>query len=129
MRRLVLLGAITTLLVTMVSISWAGTINTTRSNTFRVTFDPTAVSPVQVAAVSKELDKIGPGGVNETTVRTLLQKKGVNSLNLLIHIIPATQRPERIPAILLLKQHADEGQAIAVSDAGCTKDGKDCSKY
>ena len=129
MKRLSAMSAITVLLVAMVSNSWAATnLNSSRSNIYRVTYDLTAVSSAQAAAISKELDKIGPG-VNEATVRTLLQKKGVNSPNLLIRIIPAAQRGEKIPAILLLTKPEDGPAAIAVSDAGCTKDGKDCSKY
>ena len=108
MKRLSAMSAITVLLVAMVSISWAATnLNSSRSNIYRVTVDPTAVSSTQAAAVSKELDKIGPG-VNEATVRTLLQQQGVNlSLIKMIRIIPAAQRGEKIPAILLLTKPED----------------------
>ena len=130
MRRLFGIGVITVLLVAMASICFAATnLNSSRSNIYRLVYDPTVVTASQAAATLKELDKIGPG-VNEATLKQILSRNGVNiSLIKMIRIIPATQRPEGIPAILLLKQPADEGQAIAVSDAGCTKDGKDCSKY
>lgn len=130
MKRLFLNGAITTLLVAMVAMAWAGTINTSKSNTFRVTYDTRAVTPAQAAAFLKALDKIGPG-VNEATVRRVLQQQGVNlSLIKQIRIIPAAQRREKIPAILILTNPADEAQGLAVSDDGgsqCAKFPKSCS--
>ena len=129
MRRLFPIVVISGLLVAMASVAWAATnLNSSRSNNYRLVYPADVVTSGQAAATLKELDKIGPG-VNEATLKQILSRNGVNiSLIKMIRIIPATQRPERIPAILLLKQPADEGQAIAVSDAGCTKDGKDCSK-
>ena len=115
MKRLFLLGAITTLLVAMASMAWAATtINTTRSNTFRVTYDTTAVTPAQAAAVLKALDKIGPG-VNEATVRRVLEQQGVNLAPIKkISILPP-DKTRYEPLILLLKNPADEAQALAVT--------------
>jgi hypothetical protein len=120
MRRLFFVCAVASLLVAVGSMAWAGTINTSKSNTFRLAYDTTAVSPAQAAAVLKELDKIGPGAT-EATVRKLLQKQGVNlSLIKLIRIVPAGQRRggEKIPLILILTNPADEPAALAVSDPG-----------
>lgn len=130
MRRFFSVYAVASLLVAMGSMAWAATnLNSSRSNVYRVTHD-TAVTATQAAAVLKELDKVGPGAT-EASVREVLRRLGVNQPNLIVHIMPAGQRrgSERIPLILLLTNPADEPAAIAVSDAGCTKDGKDCSKY
>ena len=120
MRRLFLFGAITTLLVTMVSISWAATnLNSSRSNNYRVTYDTTAVTPAQMVGVLKALDKIGPG-VNEAEVRRVLQQQGVNLAPIKkISILPP-DKTRKEPLIMLLKNQADEVQArhIAVSDSG-----------
>ncbi|MGH7800414.1 MAG: hypothetical protein ACREOW_07255 [Thermodesulfobacteriota bacterium] len=123
MRRLFLVGAITTLLVAIGSVAWAAiNLNSSKSNIYRVTYDTTAVTPTQAAAVLQELGKIGPG-VNEATVRKLLQQQGVNlSLIKLIRIIPAAQRRERIPAILILTDPAHEAPAIADFDPGVPAD-------
>ena len=118
MKRLFLTGAITCLLVVMVSIAWAVTnLNSSRSNNYRLTYDPTAVTPAQATAILKDLDTIGQ--VDETKVRKLLQKHGVKpGLIQKIRIVPAGQRREKIPAVLLLTSSADEPAAIAVTDEG-----------
>jgi len=128
MRRLFGIGAITGLLVAMTSICLAATnLNSSRSNIYRLTYDTTAVTPAQATLILKDLDAIGR--VEEAKVRQLLRARGINAPNLIIRIVPAEQRREKIPAILLLTRPGDEAAAIAVSDAGCTKDGKDCSTY
>lgn len=130
MKRLLTLGAVASLLVAMGSMVWAATnLNSSKSNVYRVTHG-SAVTQAQAARVLNELDMIGLGAT-EATVREVLRKLGINQPNLIVRIVPAGQRrgSERISLILLLTNPADEPAAIAVSDAGCTKDGKDCSKY
>lgn len=108
-----------TALLALGSMAWAATnLNSSKSNIYRITHDMT-VTPAQAAAIGAELDKLGPGA-NEATVRTLLQKHGVNlSLIRLIRIIPAGEI-DRLQTILILTNPADEAQArhIAVSDSG-----------
>lgn len=121
MRRLFFVCAVASLLVAVGPMAWAATnLNTSRSNIYRLVYDTIAVTPAQATTILTELNKIGPG-VNEATVRKLLQKQGVNlSLIQKIDIVPAGQRSEKIPAILILKNPADGPAAreIAVSDSG-----------
>jgi len=113
MKRLFLVAAITSLVATMASISWAAaTINGTKSNTYRVAYDAGVVSPTQAAAILAKLDELGPG-VNVAKLKEILSKVGVNlSLIKVIEIIPAAQRSDRIPLILLLANPMDKAQAI-----------------
>ena len=129
MKRLSVTTAITVLLVTMVSMAWAViNLNYSKSNAYRVTYDTEMVTQAQAIAALKELDKIGPG-VNEATVRRVLQRQGVNLAPIkMISILPP-DKTRKEPLILLLKNPADRPAAIAVDDGGCTKDRKDCSKY
>ena len=110
-----MISAITVLLVAMVSFSWAATnLSSSRSNNYRVTYDMTAVTPAQAAAVLKALDKISPGGLNEATVRRVLQQQGVNLAPIKkISILPP-DKTRKEPLILLLKNPADEAQALIV---------------
>lgn len=130
MRRLFLVCAIAGLLVAVGSMAWAATnLNSSRSNIYRVTHD-TAVTSAQVAAIGAELDKMGPGAT-EASVREVLRKLGINLPNLIVRIVPTGQRRgiEKTPLVILVTDPGAVPAAIAVSDAGCTKDGKDCSKY
>jgi len=121
MRRLVLVSAIASLIVAVRPMAWAATnLNLSKSNVNRVVYDTTAVTLAQAASILADLDKMGPG-VNEATVRKLLEKQGVNlSLIQKIDIVPAGQRGWTIPTILILKNPADGPAAreIAVSDSG-----------
>ena len=55
MRRVSAMSAITVLLVAAASICYAATnLNSSRSNIYGLVYDPTAVTPQQVAAVLKE---------------------------------------------------------------------------
>lgn len=94
-------------------------LNSSRSNIYRLVVPAHVVTPSQAAAVLKALDKIG-AGVNEPTLRRVLTQQGVN-LNLIkkIEIIPASQRNEKIPAILLLADPGDKAAALAATCPGC----------
>ena len=111
-------SVITVLLLTTASISWAATnLNSSRSNIYRAVYDVAAVTPAQAAAILKELDALGPG-VNETTVRKLLEKHGAKAGLIKKISIRPPERPRKETLILLLSNPADEAQAIAVSDEG-----------
>ncbi len=116
------LGIAFTLMACM-SLAWASiSLNSSRSNVYRVTYHTGAVSPTQAAAVLKELDKIGPGA-NEAVVKKILQQQGVNlSLIKQVRIVPAGQRREKIPLVLILMDPKDGPAAIAVSDPGTPSD-------
>ena len=130
MRRLLGIGAITSLLVAMTSICFAATnLNSSRSNNYKLVYSETLVTPAQAASILAELDKIGPkGDVDEATLRKILLKRGV-PVGSIKKIVMRKSVSIEIMNIILLTDLADEAQALAVSDAGCTKDGKDCSKY
>ena len=125
MRRLSGIGAIAGLIVGMASICFAATnLNSSRSNNYKLVYSETLVTSAQAASILAELDKIRPkGDVDEATLRKVLLKHGVPLGGIKKIIMRSGGR------IILLTDLADEGQALAVSDAGCTKDGKDCSKY
>ena len=60
MGRLYIFGAIASLLVTMVSISWAATnLNSSKSNVYRLVYPGDLVTQEQASAILAELDKIG----------------------------------------------------------------------
>lgn len=105
------------LLLLTASACWAGTnLNSSKSNLNRLTYDTAVVSPQQAILILKDLDAIPRA--DEAKVRQVLRSRGINAPNLLIRIVPAGQRREKLPAILILKDAADEAQAIAVSDPG-----------
>jgi hypothetical protein len=116
MRRLFLVAAITSLVATMVSISWAATttINNSKSNNLRFVYD--GMTSAQAAALGAELDKTPR--VDEAAVRKALQKLFIPTNFKLIRIIPAAQRSERISLILLLTNPADEAAAMATTVKG-----------
>ena len=126
MRRVSAISAITGLIVAMASICFAATnLSSSRSNNYRLVYDPTVVTASQAAAILADLDSIGrvKGAFAETRLLGILKKHGVQVGN----IKKIVTREDG--TIILLADEADLPQAIAVSDAGCTKDGKDCSKY
>ena len=74
MGRLYIFGAIASLLVTMVSISWAATnLNSSKSNVYRLVYPGDLVTQEQASAILAELDKIGL--VDEAKLRQLLQQQ------------------------------------------------------
>lgn len=107
-------------LVALASISWASiNLNSSRSNIYRLVCPATVVTPAQAAAVLKALDKIG-AGASEAKLREILSAQGVNlALIKKIEIIPAAQRNEKIPAILLLADPGDHAAALAATCPGC----------
>lgn len=130
MKRLFFVCAIAGLIVAMGSIAWAATnLNSSKSNIYRVTTDA-AVTSAQAAAIGAALDKLGPGAT-EASVREVLRKLGINQPDLIVRIVSPGQRrgSEKMPLVILVTDPGAVPAAIAVSDAGCTKDGKDCSKY
>jgi len=108
MKRLFLVAAITSLVATMASISWGGTINTTKSNTFRVIYSADGMTATQAAALGTELDKTPR--VDEAAIRKALQKLSIPANFKLIRIIPR-QAPGKLPTVLLLTNPADEAEA------------------
>ena len=114
MKRLFLVAAITSLLPTMASISWAASnLNRSKSNINRYTlvYSAEGMTSTQVAAFVAELDNAPR--VDEAAVRKALQKLFIPTNFKLISIIPG--KPMRV---LLLTNPADKAQAIAVSDPG-----------
>lgn len=123
MRRLLLVCATASLLVTMVSISWAASnLNTSRSNIYRVTYDTTVVSPAQAAALLADLEKLGPA--DEAKLKMWLpanfKRLGIQGDHIKkIVVLPASNTRKTITIIFLRNPaDADEAQAIAVSDEG-----------
>ena len=107
-------------LFALASASWASiALNSSRSNIYRLVCPATLATPAQAAAILKALDKIGPG-VTEEKLRQILLTQGVNlTLVKKIEIIPAAQRNEKIPAILLLADPGDHAAALAATCPGC----------
>ena len=110
MKRLVLVAAITSLVATMASISWAATnLNSSRSNIYKFVYD--GMTSAQAAALGADLDQTPR--VDEAAVRKALQKLFIPTNFKLIRIIPG-----KPITIILLTDPADWPQAIAVSDPG-----------
>ena len=119
MRRLFPIGAIIGLFVATTSICFAATnLNSSRSNIYRLVYDPTLVTASQAAAALADLDKIGrvKGAFAETRLLGILKKHGVQVGN----IKKIVTREDG--TIVLLKNPADLPQAIAVSDPGAPAD-------
>jgi hypothetical protein len=94
-------------------------LNSSRSNIYRLVAPGNVVTPSQAAAVLKALDKIG-AAVDEATLRRVLLQQGIDQkLIKKIEIIPAAQRNEKIPAILLLSDPGDKAAALAATCPGC----------
>ena len=113
MKRLFLVAAITSLLLTMASISWAtANLNLSKSNINRVIHDG-GMTSTQAAALVGELDKTPQ--VDEAAVRKALQKLFIPTNFKVIRIIPG-----KPTTVLLLMDPANEAPArkIAVSDPG-----------
>ena len=116
MKRLFLVAAITSLLATMASISWAATnLSSSRSNNYRVVYSADGMTSTQAAALGAELDKMPR--VDEAAVRKTLQKLFIPTNFKKIGI-----RPGKPITIILLTDPADWAQAIAVSDPGAPAD-------
>ena len=119
MRRLFPIVVITGLLVAMASICFAATnLNSSRSNIYRLVYDPEVVTPAQAAAILGDLDRIGrvKGAFAETRLLGILKNHGVQVGN----IKKIVTREDG--TIILLRNPADLPQAIAVSDPGAPAD-------
>jgi hypothetical protein len=115
MKRLVLVAAITSLLATMASNSWASAnLNLSKSNINKVIYSTNAMTSTQAAALVAKFDKMPR--VDEAAVRKALKELNINNTNFkLIRIIPG-----KPPTVLLLTNPKDEAEArkIAVNDPG-----------
>lgn len=121
MRRLFIPGAISGLLVTMVSLSWAATnLNSSRSNIYRVIHDTEIVSPAQASALLADLDKFGPA--DEAALKRWLpanfKKHGVQGDRIKKMVILPASKERKTITIIFLKDAKDEAQALAVHDEG-----------
>ena len=112
MRRLFLVAAITSLVATMASISWAAAnLNLSKSNINIVVYSADGMTSTQAAALVRELDKTPR--VDEAAVRKALQKLFIPANFKLIRIIPG-----KPVTILLLTNPADEAAALATTVKG-----------
>ncbi len=74
MRRLLMSGTITSLIVAIALISWAATnLNSSKSNVYRLVYPADLVTSAQAAAILADLDKSGQ--VDEAKLRQLLQQQ------------------------------------------------------
>jgi len=110
-----MVGSVTTLLVSMVSMPWAAAnLNLSKSNINRVqVVHSPEMTSAQAAALGAELDKTPR--VDEAAVRKALQKLFIHTNFKLIRIIPG-----KPITVILLTNPADEAQAtrIAINDPG-----------
>ena len=123
MKRLLILGAIGGLVVTLASVSMAATtVKSSKSNTSDrvMVYSTKVVSEAQVAAILAELDKQGAKVVDEATLRGILKKHGVPTDRITRVVIEPSKRGRKDGTIILLDNPADEAHArqIAVSDSG-----------
>ena len=107
MKRLFLVAAITSLVATMASISWAATVNNSKSNSFKIIYSADGMTSTQAAALGTELDKTPRA--DEAAVRKALQKLFIPTNFKLISIIPG--KPGKPITVLLLTNPADEAEA------------------
>ena len=113
MKRLFMVGSVMTLVVAMVSISWAAAnLNLSKSNINRVqVVHSPEMTSTQAAALVAELDKTPR--VDEAAVRKALQKLFIPTNFKLIRIIPG--KPTTV--LLLTKpEHEAEARKVSVQD-------------
>lgn len=120
MKRLLTLSAVASLLVMMLSLSYAASnLNLSKSNIYRLVYPTDLVNDTQANAILAGLDKsgrtVGAGQVTEIIKRNGVQTDRVKK----IVILPADKQSKQI-TVILLTNPADETQAreIAVSDSG-----------
>lgn len=137
MKPLFMLGAITSLLGVTLSLSWAATsLNSSRSNIYRLIYDDKVISQAQATALLAELDKLGPA--DEATLKKWLaanfKRLGIQADRIKEISIRVSNSSDRKGAptavkrvdqaspilILLLADPADVAQALAVSDEGAS---------
>lgn len=117
MKRLFILSAIASLLVTMLSPVWAASnLNLSKSNINRLVYSTDVMNPTQATAVLKELDRSGQ--VGEAQVRQILQRHGVRADSVKRLFWEPPGKTSKLPTLILLTNPADGPAAIAVSDPG-----------
>lgn len=125
MKRLFILGAISSVLVAMLSLSWAGSnLNSSRSNIYRLTYDTAVVSPAQASAILADLDKTGRT-VGAGRVTEIIKRHGVQTDRVKKIVIRPADKMRKQTTILLLTNPADEPQALALSDSATDEHGKE----
>jgi hypothetical protein len=119
MKRLLILGAISGLLVTMVSrCSAAKQYDSSHSNTgnFVLTYNPDIVNEAQATATLGDLEKMGERTVDETTLRAILKTHGVRTDRIKKVIIEAGKTGRKDGTIILLENPKDEAEARSTID-------------
>lgn len=123
MKRRLFSAAMGSVLAAMCSLAWAATkLNSSKSNIYRLVYDTSIVSPAQASALLKGLEKLGR--TSEAKAKAWLvsnfEPLGIPTASVKkVVILPADTTRKTITAILL-KDPADEAQALAVSDEGAS---------
>jgi hypothetical protein len=120
MKRLLTLSAVASLLVMMLSLSYAASnLNLSKSNINRLVYPTGLVSEAQANAILAELDKAG-GTVGAGQVTEIIKRHGVQTDRVKKIVILPADKPGKQITVILLTNPAEETQAreIAVSDSG-----------
>jgi hypothetical protein len=116
--------ALTLALVALGSISWASiSLNSSRSNIYRLIYPADVISQAQATAILGELDKAGKT-VGASQVTEIIKRHGVRAEAVKKIVILPADKTRKVTAIILLTNPADEAQArhIAADDStGVTK--------
>ncbi|MDD5542286.1 MAG: hypothetical protein PHX83_03860 [Acidobacteriia bacterium] len=121
MKKLLTLSLILTL-AGLGSISWASiSLNSSRSNVYRLFFPPDLVTQAQAAAILAALDKAGKS-VAAGQVTEIMKTHGVRAEAIKKILILPPDKTHKEITIILLKDPGDETQArhIAVGDSTTT---------
>lgn len=121
MKKLLILSLILALVV-LGSISWAAiSLNSSRSNIYRLFFPPDLVTQAQAAAILAALDKAGKS-VAEGQVTEIIKTHGVRAEAVKKILILPPDKTHKEITIILLTNPGDEAQArhIAVGDSTTT---------
>jgi hypothetical protein len=118
MKRLFLRGAAATLFVSVVSVSWgASNFNSSKSNTYRLTYPTDLVSHDQAHAILADLDELGRADSPRLKkwLAANFRRHGVDGGRVKKIVVLAPDKERKEPAILLLTNPADEPQAVATT--------------
>jgi hypothetical protein len=118
MKKLLALALILAL-VALGSISWASiSLNSSRSNVYRLIYPADLISQAQATAILASLDKAGKT-VGEGQVTEIIKRHGVRAEAVKKIVILPADKTHKETAIILLTNPADEAQArhIAVGDS------------
>ena len=118
MKRLLLRGAVTSLLLGIVSVSWAATnFNSSRSNIYRLTYPTDLLSQSQADAILADLDQLGPADQAKLKkwLASNFRKHGVDPSRVKKIVVLEPDKDRKEPAVLLLTNPADESQARATT--------------